>query len=135
MDGAVSGDGKYGIIRSQIFFSLWKHHENFCGLFRAVGGRPHTRLGAYGDSYVFVADLSGGGALGEIFGVDRISSWIVVADACYGPFSGLAADLCRFYAVRDSKAGILHSLMNPVHNIAPDIFVEGGTAVIYISMG
>ena len=55
---------------------------------------------------------------------------IVVADAGDGAFAGFAADLRGLDAVRDHKARIGKTLVDPVHDFAPDRLVEGGTAVI-----
>lgn len=55
---------------------------------------------------------------------------VVGADARNGKLARFAADLCGFHAVRYFKTRILQALVNAGHDLAPDIFMEGGTAIL-----
>ena len=54
----------------------------------------------------------------------------MVTDTWDCQFAGFAADLRGLDAVRDHKARIGKTLVDPVHDFAPDRFVEGGSAVV-----
>ena len=58
----------------------------------------------------------------------------MVTYAGYSTFSGFAADLSCFNTVWNGKTGIFQTFMYPVHDIAPDIFVERGSAVVHAAM-
>ena len=134
MDIAIARNGENRIICRLVFFSFRKHHTYPGGFIRAVFCRTLSGIGTDAYFHMFVADFRRGCSLCEIFGVNSISSWIVVAYAGYSPFSGFAADLSCFNTVWNGKTGILQTFMYPVHNIAPYILVEGSSAIVHTTM-
>ena len=129
MDRALPGDCEVGIVRGPVL-AAWKNHADPRGFLRTEGGGAHAGLGAHRHGHVLVADLRGRGSLGEILGVHRVASGIVVADAGDGAFAGFTADLRGLDAVGDHKTRIGKPLVDPVHDFAPDRFVEGGSTVV-----
>ena len=134
VDVTVTWDGENRVIRSQILFTFRKYHTYLGGLGRAVFGGTFSGLCTYGYCHMFVADFSRSRSFCKIFSVDSISSWIMVTYAGYSTFSGFAADLSSLHTVRNRKSGIFQTFMYPVHDIAPDIFVERGSAVVHAAM-
>ena len=78
---------------------------------------------------MLVAHLGRNGAARKEFGVDRIAARVVAADALDREFAGLPADVGGHNAVRHHKARIRLALMHLLHNLPPDILVDGIAAV------
>ena len=83
---------------------------------------------------MLIAYLCGSRSFCKIFGVYSIASRIFCTYSRYGPLAGFAAYLSRFHAVRNWKAGIFQPFMHTVHNVAPDILMEGGASIVYIAV-
>ncbi len=81
-------------------------------------------------AYMIIAYIGWNRAFCKIFGVYRIASGVVVADAGDCQLAGFTADLSGFYAVRHWKARIGHSFMDSGHDLPPDGLVEGGSSIL-----
>ena len=100
------------------------------GGLRAVRARKESGYAADGCEHMGVAHLCRYGSLGKVFRVDSVTTRVVGADTRNGQLAGFAADLCGFDAVRNGEARVTQSLVDTGHDLAPDILVEGGSAVL-----
>ena len=69
------------------------------------------------------------GALGKIFGVNGIASWVAAAHARYCKLARFPAYLGRLNAVRHWETRIGHAVMDPCHNLSPNTFGKAGSPV------
>ena len=76
-----------------------------------------------------IAQIRRDTALCKVLGVGCISARILIADSGNCKLSGFPADHSGLYAVRNTESRIFFSLVNPGHDLSPDILVEGGSAV------
>ena len=129
MEGTCPGDSKVGIIRRP-GLSLRKNHAHTRSLVGAELRGTAAGLRADSHGHMLVAHLCGNRSLGEILGIYRASSGIRAAHAGYGKLAGFAADLGGLHALGNRKARIRQALVNPIHDIAPDILVEGCAPVV-----
>ena len=128
MDVAVSWNTESRVVCTA-FCILRNRHTYFRTLFRTILSRFHAGGGADSYNNMLIADLSRNSSLGKVFRIDGISSGIIVTDTFHSQLAGFPADLSRFDTIRNGKAGIGQPFVNPFHDLSPNIFMEGSSAI------
>ena len=78
---------------------------------------------------MLIAHLGRDGAARKVLGVNRIPARIPAANALDREFPRLSADFRAHNAVRHCKARVRFVLMNALHNLTPNVLMEGIAAV------